>query len=220
LLPSETIAKASVPDGSELCLVRRGDEWTIRVGNAVLMSSRQHASEEALAELTLAISPRAKHVLVGGLGLGYTLRAVLNKLEKNGIVTISELLPELVEWNRKYLGPLNDYPLMDNRCEVVIGDVYELIKRATQTFDVILLDVDNGPAALSDARNQRLYTERGVRTCFAALRPKGVLAVWSAGQSPNFDSLLTSVGFKISTQRVAKVRGARASHILHIGQRN
>jgi spermidine synthase len=218
LLPSQIIANAKAPDGSDIVLVRRGDEWMIRVGGAVLMSSRQRGSEEAMADVAFALQPEASHVLVGGLGLGYTLRAVLNRLGKTAKVVVAELLPEVVTWNRTELGALHDNALSDRRCEVVVEDVYALIKRSKGAFDVILLDVDNGPIALCDAGNQRLYNERGVRACFAALRPKGVLVLWSAAPSPRFDGLLSRVGFKVSTQSVAKTKGTRARHVLHIGQ--
>lgn len=219
MLPSLVIAKVTVQDGTEFCLVRRGDEWSIRVGATVLMSSRQRASEEALAEEALKHFPQAKHVLVGGLGLGYTLRAVLARLAKSAQVTVAELLPEVVEWNLTHLHSLNGNALSDPRCAIAVEDVYAVIKRSPNTFDVILLDVDNGPVALCDAGNQRLYSERGLRTCFTALRPNGVISVWSAGQSTRFDGLLAHVGFKVSSQRVAKVSGSRARHVLHIGQR-
>jgi spermidine synthase len=219
VLPNQIIAKTLTPDGGELVLVRRGDEWSIRVARTVLMSSRQHASEEGLAEQAFLHVPAPKHVLVGGLGLGYTLRAVLDKLAKSGKVTVAELLPDVVAWNHQYLGPLAREPLNDPRCEVVLGDVYEVIKRSPQSFDIILLDVDNGPVALSDAGNQRLYNERSLRACFAALRPKGALAVWSSGPSPSFDGLLARVGFKVATVRVAKAKGAPARHVVHIGLR-
>jgi spermidine synthase len=219
LLPSQVIAKTRVPDGSEIGLVRRGDEWTIRIGGSVLMSSRCHGSEEALADKTLTMVPGATRVLVGGLGIGFTLRKVLDRIAKNARVTVVELLPSIVEWNHTYLGELNGFPLNDMRCEVVVGDVYDFIRRSSSSFDAILLDVDNGPVAFTDVHNQRLYTERGVRYCYAALRPKGVYAVWSAGECTRFDGLLSHVGFRVFSERVAQIRGRRAHHVLHLGQR-
>ena len=219
MLPSLVIAKAQTPDGNELSLVRRGEEWFIRVGGAVLMSSRQHASEEALAEIALSRVTQPKHVLVGGLGLGYTLRAVLERVNAHTKVTVSELLPELVQWNREHLTALNGAPLADKRTVVKTCDVFELLNSSKQSFDVVLLDVDNGPVALSDPGNQRLYDERGVYACFNALRPKGVLALWSAGPNPKYNNLLSHAGFRVTTERVAAVKGSRARHVLHIALR-
>jgi predicted membrane-bound spermidine synthase len=162
MLETETIDRATV-DGDEFVLARHDGDWVVRVNSRMLMSSRMHASEEALAEHALELFRAPRAVLVGGLGLGFTLRAVLDRVSSDAVVTVAELVPELVGWNRKQLAELNDRPLEDPRCEVVVGDVFETVKRSRGAFDVILLDVDNGPIALSNARNQRLTTRRRAR---------------------------------------------------------
>jgi spermidine synthase len=134
-------------------------------------------------------------------------------------VTVAELVPELVLWNRLHLTALHDSALDDPRCDVVLGDVFDTIKRSRATFDVILLDVDNGPVALSQENNQRLYSEHGVRVCLAALRPYGVLAVWSAGPSPRFERRLQAAGFEVEVLRVAARQGSRARHVLFLATR-
>jgi spermidine synthase len=219
LLTTEIKAIAQLPDGSKLSLGHRGDEWLIFAGNIVLMSSRRHHSEEALAEEAITRATNPTRVLVGGLGLGYTLRAVLDRVSQACRVTIAELVPEVVAWNHEYLGHLSGQPLLDVRSEVVVSDVYDLIKGSHATYDVILLDVDNGPVALSDAGNQRLYGEQGVRAAYRSLRPQGVLAVWSAGPSPHYNDLLARAGFAVTTLRVAAFKGARAQHVLHVATR-
>ncbi|MEO8877169.1 MAG: hypothetical protein ABI461_16365, partial [Polyangiaceae bacterium] len=171
MLESLVIDTARVEGGSEFVLARRDEEWIVRVDGRVLMSSRMHDSEEALAEHALERCEDPETVLVGGLGLGFTLREVLDRVSPDARVTVAELVPELVGWNRTHLAELHDHALDDPRCEVIVGDVFDHIKRSPRTYDVILLDVDNGPIALSSAKNQRLYADYGVRACHQALRP-------------------------------------------------
>ena len=210
MLESQTIDTARVEGGSEFVLARHDEEWIVRVDGRVLMSSRMHDSEEALAEHALERCDDPETVLVGGLGLGFTLRAVLDRVPEDARVTVAELVPELVGWNRTHLAELHDHSLDDPRCHVVVGDVFDHIKRSAKTYDVILLDVDNGPVALSSAKNQRLYSEYGVRACHQALRPAGVLAVWSSGPNARFERRLGRRRFRrrgdarCCTQRLAR----------------
>ena len=219
MLQWATVESARLADGSEFVLARHDDGWVIRVNQRILMSNRMHDSEEALAEHAIARADDPQAVLVGGLGLGYTLRAVLDAVSREAVVTVAELVPELVEWNRAHLGVLNDHPLRDPRCHVVVGDVFDTIKRSPRTFDVILLDVDNGPQALAQAKNQRLYGDPGARACHAALRPNGILAVWSAGPNARYHRKLESFGFDVQVMRVAARVGSRARHVLFVAQR-
>lgn len=219
MLKWETIERARIAEGSEFVLARHGDDWVVRVDQRVLMSSRTYDSEIALAEHALDWVDNAKTVLVGGLGLGYTLRAVLDRVSEDSVVTVAELVPELVEWNRKHLGDLNEHPLDDPRCDVVIDDVFDVIKRSTRKFDVILLDVDNGPQALAQAKNQRLYGDAGVRACHAALQSAGIIVVWSAGPSARYERTLRRGAFDVQVVRVAARAGARAKHVLFRARR-
>jgi spermidine synthase len=223
MLPWITVATARI-DKSELVLARHGDDWVVRVGSRVLMTNRVHESEEALAEEALDRRVREgedepARVLVGGLGLGYTLRAVLDAVGPDTSVTVAELVPDLVAWNRTHLAELNDHPLDDPRCEVVVGDVLDVIKRSPRTFDVILLDVDNGPEAISQAKNERLYGDAGVRACHAALVKGGVLAVWSAGPNARYERRLASHGFDVDIVRARARTGSRVRHVLFLGLR-
>ena len=219
MLESQTIDTARVEGGSEFVLARHDEEWIVRVDGRVLMSSRMHDSEEALAEHALERCDDPETVLVGGLGLGFTLRAVLDRVGADARVTVAELVPELVGWNRTHLAELHDHALDDARCIVAVGDVYDTIKRSPRTFDVILLDVDNGPIALSSAKNQRLYSEYGVRACYQALRPGGVLAVWSSGPNARFERRLSASGFGVDVLRVAARKGSRARHVIFMAER-
>jgi spermidine synthase len=214
-----TVERTRIADGTEFVLGRHGDDWVIRVGLQVLMSNRMHASEESLAEIALArvASPRA--VLVGGLGLGYTARAVLDRVSPEAEVTIQELVPELVDWNRRYLGALAGYPLADPRCRVVVGDVFDTLKQSTAMFDVILLDVDNGPQRLTQAKNQRLYGEGGIRACLAALRPSGVLAVWSSAPSARYRRGLERRATDVEVLSVPARIGSKVKHIVFVAKR-
>jgi len=219
MLENEVIDAVTLGDGTEFVLARRDDEWVVRAGGMLLMSSRVHDSEEELAALALARVAQPRAVLVGGLGLGYTLRAVLDRTAQQARVTVAELVPAVVEWNRTHVRALAGNPLSDPRTQVVVEDVFDAIARAERAFDVILLDVDNGPVGLSQARNQRLYGYRGVRSCLAALRPGGVLAVWSAGPNARFERRLTEAGFKVEVLRPLARKGSRGRHVVFLAER-
>jgi spermidine synthase len=205
---------------TEFTLVRHDDDWQVRVDQRILMSSRLNQSEILLAEHAIERAEDPQHVLVGGLGMGYTLRATLDILPAHARVTVAELVPELVEWNRKYLHHLNEEALLDPRCDVSVGDVFELISSSTRKFDVIMLDVDNGPQALSQAKNQRLYGDGGTRACWNALTPGGVLAVWSAGPNGKYEKRLARFGFEPEVLRVPARENGRSAHVLFIGTKS
>lgn len=219
MLETELIARATVGN-DEFVLTRDDEDWVVRVNSRTLMSSRMHASEEELAAQALELCQDPRRVLVGGLGLGFTLRAVLDRVANDAEVTVAELVPELVEWNREHLVDLNDHALGDHRCRVVIGDVLETVRRSRAAFDVILLDVDNGPIALSHAANQRLYSEQGLRACRTCLRPAGVLAVWSSGPNARFERRFAAAGFDVEVKRTPARLGSRAQHVLFLGVRS
>ncbi|WP_426730320.1 hypothetical protein [Myxococcus faecalis] len=198
--PWETLESAHVPDVGELTLVRRGDELVLRVRGQTLMSSRMHGSEEALAKAGCAelASRGTGRVLVGGLGFGYTVRAVLDAVGPGVQVTVAELLSTVVAWNRgPHLSPLAGAPLEDKRVSVVEADVSRVMARNPQTFDTILLDVDNGPTALTHPDNQGLYGLPGLSNAARALRSGGTLGVWSAGPAPGFERRLEKCGFTV-----------------------
>ncbi|HWG85774.1 MAG TPA: hypothetical protein VNT60_09860, partial [Deinococcales bacterium] len=183
-MPWVELARAPVPGGAgELSLHRRGGEYSIRLASGgELMNSRLHGSEEALASLACArLSSRAApRVLVGGLGMGFTLAAALAALPPNASVTVAELVPAVIEWNRGELGACAGHPLRDPRVQAVAADVRELIGAARRSYDAILLDVDNGPGGLTSAANDDLYSPVGLAAARRALSAGGVLAVWSA----------------------------------------
>ncbi len=215
--PWETLEKALSPDGTEMVLARRDDEVVVRYGGKVLMSSRQHGSEDALAELAL---PKARHrraVLVGGLGLGFTARAALDRVPTDSKVVIAELTPALVDWNRRLVGKLAGRPLDDPRCKVHVGDVVDRIAEARGAYDAILLDVDNGPGSMVHEGNHRLYGHRGIAACRVALAEGGVLAVWSAHHDEPYLHRLEKGGFA-ATAKVVPARGPLGGlkHVLFI----
>jgi spermidine synthase len=216
--PLETVATAKV-GGSAFTLARRGEEWLVLVDGRMLMSSRQHGSEESLAAEALAKLTNPRDVLVGGLGLGFTLRAVLDRVGAETRVHVAELVPDLVEWNRARFPELHGHALDDARVVVHVGDVRELLRRAAARFDAILLDVDNGPVGMSADGNEQLYTERGLRECHDALRPGGVLAVWSAGPSERYERLLARGGFSARALRVAARPGSASRHVIFVAVR-
>ena len=208
--PQTTLDSATTPDGKEIVLYERDGVFTIRVDGMELMSSRVHGSEEAMANLTMAgIRAAAPHVLVGGLGMGYTTRAVLDHLGPQGRVTVAELLPEVVRWNREHLGHLAGSPLDDPRVELVEDDVARVMSAGPETFDAVMLDVDNGPAALTDVRNERLYRATGLAVVRRCLRPRGILAVWSASPDRDFERALSAARFKVRVETVRARPGAK-----------
>ena len=216
----ETIGTASIPGkGSELRLLQRNDEFSIRITGTPgeLMNTRLHGSEDALAELAcrrVADRPQAR-VLVGGLGMGFTLAAALKALGADAEVVVAELVPGVVEWNRGPLGTAAGNPLADPRTRVSVGDVGELLRREPGGFDAIMLDVDNGPEGLTRRENDWLYSPEGLATAQQALRPDGVLAVWSAGQDPAFTERLRRVGLLVETVTVRAQRpGKGARHCI------
>jgi spermidine synthase len=215
LIQWELLEAAAVRDtGAELCLYRRGGEFSIRLEGRELMNSRVHASEEALGRLAcerIADRPRAR-VLVGGLGMGFTLEAALSRLGPDAEVIVSELVPEVVSWNRGALGELANYPLRDPRVAVRAIDVAELLEVERDRYDAILLDVDNGPEALPQSGNSWLYDRAGLAAALGALHSGGVLAVWSAGGDRAFTERLRAVGFEVEPIEVRArgyTRGAR-----------
>jgi len=220
--PWETVERARVADGTELLLARRGQEWVVRAGGRVLMSSRQHGSEDALAELAMARLARpgqARTVLIGGLGLGYTLRSTLDRLGPDGRAVVAEISPELVAWNRGPLAHLAGRPLDNPRTRLQIGDVVARIAEASGAFDAILLDVDNSPSSMVLAGNDRLYGMKGVRACARALSAGGVLAVWSAGPDQPYLERLEAAGLegRAVTVPARGVGAGGARHVIFLG---
>jgi spermidine synthase len=176
------------------------------------MHSRQHESELALARLGCAhlVDRRSPSVLIGGLGMGYTLRQALDMLGAQAQVIVAELSDVVVEWNRQFLGALNGRPIEDQRVNIEMGDIAELISGSADTFDAILLDIDNGPSALTDPRNHRLYGHEGLGACRRALRRQGCLAIWSAGPAKEFERLMMLNGFHVRRFRVPTQRGRKS----------
>lgn len=195
--PSLCVASARTPGGARLDLVEHDGAFSFRIGVQELMSSRTHQSELDLAELAcgrLRGVPGAS-VLIGGLGMGYTLRRTEDLLAADSRITVAELLPDVVEWNRSRIGHLTGHPLRDPRVEIVVGDVHRLLRASRGKFDAILLDTDNGPEALTHPANRNLYSAEGLEVCRQALRENGVLAVWSAAPDKRFElRLLRALG--------------------------
>lgn len=218
MIPTVVLDRAATP-GGEMVLSRHGDDFAIRVGGVELMSSRAHGSEDQLGAMTCARVASLPHpaVLVGGLGLGFTLRAVLDALPR-AAVDVVELVPAIVRWNREVLGHLAGRPLDDPRVTVHEGDVGDVIRRRHRTWTAIVLDVDNGPDALF-AGNAGLYRKKGLTAAFDALAPGGVLAVWSAFRSPEFTSVLSDVGFDVETATIRAHGRSGARHTLWFGRR-
>jgi spermidine synthase len=223
MLPWIHLATATAPGGGALRLLRRGDEFSIRLeGGNELMNSRLGGSEEALATLALerlACRP-APRVLIGGLGMGFTLRAAQAVAPRDARLVASEIVPDLVDWAGRYMAAVFADSLADPRVEVSIGDVRAEILGAKAAFDAILLDVDNGPDGLTRQANDALYGEAGLRAAWRALTPGGVLAIWSAAPDPAFSGRLARAGFDASTRTVRAGRTRRgARHTIWIAVR-
>jgi spermidine synthase len=204
--PWQVIEKARAPDGTEMVLARRDEEWVVRYDGKVLMSSRQHGSEDALAALALERAKQRRAVLVGGLGLGFTVRAALDRLPVDAKVVVAELTPALLDWNRRLVGKLAGRPLDDPRTHVHIGDAVERIQAAKGAYDAILLDIDNGPGSMVHESNDRLYGPGGIALCREALRDGGCLAVWSAHHDERYLDRLQRGGFDAQA-KIVPARG-------------
>ena len=218
MIPWKEIDRASVPgQGDRLILKQRGTEFSIRTAETELMNSRIHGSEEALASLALertGLRPGLR-ILVGGLGMGYTLAAVLANAGPDSAVHVVELIPEVILWNQDHLGHLAGDPLKDQRVRVRTGDVGSVIREKAGAWDVILLDVDNGPAGLTRKSNSRLYSEAGLVSLRTALRPGGVAAVWSAAADDGFTRRMGRTGFDVKAVPVrARSCGKGSRHTI------
>lgn len=217
MIPREHLGSAQVPGGEELRLYRHGRDFMIVLDRNELMSTRMRGSEEALATLsaTRIKGTKAPHVLIGGYGMGFTLRAALAVLPADAVVTVAELVPEIIEWAR---GPMVEVAagcLDDPRVRLVMGDVGGVIERAHGAYDAILLDVDNGPDGLVRADNNRIYSRAGLIAARAALRPGGVLAIWSAAKDDAFARRLRDAGFAVDEVGVhARPNGKGARHVI------
>jgi spermidine synthase len=223
MIPWKLLDTAQIPgNGGELQCYQRGNEFSIRiVGGGVLMSTWAHGSEDALAEFACQqIAGRAQpRMLIGGLGMGFTLAAALRHLGPDAAVEVAELVPKVVVWNRGALGEHAGHPLRDVRATVREGDVAKILKAARRAYDAILLDVDNGPEGLTRKKNDWLYTTDGLTASYTALRPKGVLAVWSAGPDRDFTARLQKVGFEVKEALVHEHDNKGELHTIWLAER-
>ena len=218
----ELLGTAQVPGGDELRLYRRGDDFIIAIDRNELMSSRMSGSEIALATMTCErlAGRKAPHLLIGGYGMGFTLRAALAEVDAQARITVAELVPEIIDWARGPMAPLAAGCLDDPRVRVHIADVGALIHDGRAEYDAILLDVDNGPDGLTVAGTDQLYGAAGLQAAKAALRPGGILAVWSSGPDHGFTRRLRQAGF--ATEEVtarARRTGGGARHVIWLATR-
>lgn len=217
MIARELIATARIPGGDELRLFRRGGDFMIVLDRNELMSTRMRGSEQALATMTIARlgDARAPRLLVGGYGMGFTLRAALAALGPRAAVTVAELVPEILAWARGPMAALTAGCLDDPRVRVVEADVASVIAGAGAMWDAILLDVDNGPDGLVRAANDRLYAPDGLAAARAALRPGGLLAIWSAAPDAAFARRLAQAGFEVDEVAVrARENGKGPRHLI------
>jgi spermidine synthase len=215
MIPRILLDTAAIPDtDKEMQLFQSGDLFSIKIpGRGDLMNSRATGSEEALADLACGKlgGNRKPRLLIGGLGMGFTLAAALEATGSEAELVVAELVPEVVTWNRTQFGALAGDPLNDPRSHVYVGDVADLIRREAAGFDAILMDVDNGPEALVRQENDWLYGAAGLRTTRAALRPRGVLAVWSSSPDRAFSKRLRQAGFAVTEHVVRPHRAGKGA---------
>ena len=211
---------ARTPDGKTISLEEHDGSYTIRVDGAALMSTRQHGSEEKIAELACAHlkGKRRARVLIGGLGFGFTLQASLSAVAPDATVVVAEILCAVVAWNRNPSFHLAADAMADSRVIVVEKDVVEVIRHEPGGFDSIIIDVDNGPMALSTDGNARLYDDRGLRLARAALRPGGCVAFWSAAPDPAFQRRMTRAGFLVEVRGCRSRANAGGRHTIFLGR--
>jgi spermidine synthase len=215
-----TVDQALTSDGKPITLEEHDGSYTIRIDRVPLMSTRQHASEEKLAQLACAY---LKHntdarVLIGGLGFGYTLRATLQALAPQASVVVAEVLAEVIAWNRNPAYPLAADVLADPRVTLLHRDVADVIRAERGGFDAIMLDVDNGPDAMAIDRNRRLYDAAGLKLTRAALRPAGCVAYWSVEPDPAFEKLLARAGFEVEVTACRARPHGGSRHTIFLGR--
>ena len=218
MIPRELLGTAIVPGGGEeLRLFRRGRDYMIVLDRNELMNSRMSGSEEKLATMTIErLGKRDGHMLIGGYGMGFTLRAACGSLNAEGKITVVELVPEIVSWAKGFMAELTADCLDDPRVTLVIGDVADAIRSGS--YDAILLDVDNGPDGLTRDANDRLYSAQGLAAAKAALRPGGILAVWSAAPDRHFTRRLSEAGYAVDEVTLAaRANGKGPRHNLWFG---
>lgn len=212
--PVELLDTAELPDGGLLRLWRRGTDYSIRFGEEELMGNQVRHSEEALATLACRrLTDPESQILIGGLGMGFTLGAALAILPPTARVTVAELVPKIVTWANGPLAHLFHDHLADPRLSLEMEDVHDVIERAEARFDAILLDVDNGPDGLIHLANERLYSNWGLRAAHAALKPGGILAIWSAYADDAFVDRLDSIGFDVEEVSIPAFAGGE--HVIH-----
>ena len=220
MIERELLGTAKIPGGEELRLFRRqmknGDEFSIALGGNELMNSRLSGSEEALATFGCAkLASSQPRILIGGYGMGFTLRSALKILPAEAEVDIVELVPQIIDWAHDPMEELTDGCLTDPRTNVIVGDVSNIIAKANQRYDAILLDVDNGPDGITSQANDQLYSMTGLAAARKAIRSDGVLAIWSSSGDPQFSARLHKSGFQVDEQRVsARANGKGAKHTI------
>jgi spermidine synthase len=219
--PLELLGQSTTPDGSDLKLTRRTNEYIILANGKSLMSSRTHGSEEALATLACnGLRTADPCILIGGLGMGFTLRAALDVLPRDAKIIVAELVAAVVDWNRGPLGPLAGQPLKDKRVRVEVTDVANAIRSRRLELDAILLDVDNGPSAFTTTENSCLYNDRGLAAIHTALKRGGVLTVWSARDDRKFEQRLRYGGFVVEVKHVrARLKKGGPRHTIFRAQK-
>lgn len=219
--PTTVIDTARMPDDTTLVLSARGADFEVSLRGSSLMTSREHHSEERMAEIVcdgLGALPGAR-LLVGGLGMGYTLRAALDRLRADATVVVVELLEAIVRWNRGPLSHLAGDPLEDARTRTVTTDLVDYLDGCDEAFDGILVDVDNGPEPFTTAGNARLYDARGLARLHTALKKGATMALWSAFESPGFERGLRRAGFEVRVVRTRSRGRKGAHHVLFVGRR-
>jgi spermidine synthase len=216
------LGAAPIPDTEQTLFLYQGkDDFFIKIsGGGELMSTRKHGSEDALGRLPCERlkDPHTAQVLIGGLGMGFTLAEVLRSVGSEALVTVAELIPEVVEWNRGPLGECSGKPLDDPRARIYLGDVAKLLRQSHACFDVIALDVDNGPEGLTKSANDWLYSSTGIIAAQRALRPNGILAYWSAGPDQAFHDRLRRCGFLVEEVNVFAHGRKGARHTIWLAQ--
>ena len=221
MIPWTVIDTAEMPGGGALRLLQHGRDFAIKLDRHELMNSRLHGSEEALATLACARIAERRHprILIGGLGMGFTLRAALDALGASAQVVVAELVPAVVDWNRGPLAHLSGHSLDDARVAVRAADVGSVIRAEASAYDAILLDVDNGPDAFTAPSNAKLYGLKGLIACRRALAPAGALGVWSVEDDKRFTDRMRGAGFEVDKQRVPARPNSSVKHVIWIGLR-